>query len=194
VPSASLAADMVYALQLTLGVVFLAAAAPKLRHPHAFAGTVAGYGIAPGRLVPALARALIALEAFLAFAFVTGWLMDVAVPLAALALAGFVVAVGLNLRRGREVPCGCFGDPDEQISVRSLIRLGLLLGALCAMVVVSAAAGTQPVTLEAVLADGGAGLEYLLEVAGLAGFLLLAGLWALSAPELASVLRRGTAA
>jgi hypothetical protein len=50
------------------------------------------------------------------------------------------------------------------------------------------------VTLEAVLADGGAGLEYLLEVAGLAGFLLLAGLWALSAPELASVLRRGTAA
>jgi Methylamine utilisation protein MauE len=184
------AADLAYALQLSLGVVFLAAAAPKLRHPGAFAVTVAAYRILPRRLVPAIALVLIAIEAFLAFAFLTGRLMAVAVPLAAMALAGFFGAVTLNLRRGREVPCGCFGDPQEQISSRSLVRLGVLMAALGALVATSSAAGTEAVTLVSVLDDGAEGLEYLIAVGGVAGFLVLAGMWALSLPELVSVLRR----
>lgn len=188
--STNIGAHVAYALQLSLGIVFLVAAAPKLRRPSAFAATVAGYRIAPSQLVPALALGLIAIESFLAFAFLSGWMMDVAVPVAALVLVGFFVAVAVNLRSGRELPCGCFGDPREQISRRSLIRLAALLTALCALVVASGSAGTQSLTLKSVLADGGAGLEYLIEVAGIASFLVLMGMWMLSLPELASVLRR----
>jgi hypothetical protein len=186
----NIGAHVAYALQLSLGIVFLVAAAPKLRRPSAFAATVAGYRIAPSRLVPALALGLIAIESFLAFAFLSGWLLDVGVPLAALAVIGFFVVIALNLRRGREVPCGCFGDPQERISRRSLIRLAALFAALCALVLVSSSARTQAVTLESVLADGAPGLQYLIEVAGVASFLILIGMWMLSLPELASVLRR----
>lgn len=191
--STDIADHLVYAIQLGLGIVFLAAAVPKLRHPAAFAATVAGYRLAPRRLAPAIAVVLIVIEAFLAFAFLTGWAMTVALPLAAVALSSFAAAVAVNLRRGRRVPCGCFGDPKERISGRSLARLGALLGALVVLVALAGVTEAQTLTLTSVLDEGTDGLEYLIAIGGVAGFLVLAGMWLLSLPELASVLRETAA-
>jgi hypothetical protein len=188
--STDIAVHVVYALQLSLGIIFAAAAAPKLRSPTAFAAIVAGYGIAPRRLAPAIAAGVTAIETFLAFAFLSGALMAVAVPLAAVTLAAFTGAVAVNLRRDRRVPCGCFGDAAERISLRSLGRLAALLGALAILIVVSSVTGAATVTLESVVAAGAAGLEYLVAICGVSGFLIVVGMWLLNLPELTSVLRR----
>jgi methylamine utilization protein MauE len=102
--------------------------------------------------------------------------------LAGATLLAMVVAVTVNLRRYRAIPCGCFGVRSVPISSATLVRLGLLL---LAVVVVSActAAGTPPL----VLADTGA--NDLISLSGLAGFLVIAASWSQHVPQLRSLIR-----
>jgi len=167
------------ALQLSLGLVFLLAVVPKLWAPDAFSRTVAEYRIGPPAMAPALARGVIALEVFLAFALLTGVLVAVAVPLALLVLAGFAIAVGLNLHRRRTISCGCFGAKSETISGRSLARLGLLLATVVALLALDAVVAPPPLLL-----GDAPGVGYLLQVAGMSLALLLVGMWLLHLPEL----------
>jgi hypothetical protein len=174
-----------YALQLGLGVVFTAAALPKLRHPAAFARTVAGYRVLPRPSTTVFVLAAIASESFLAVAFPTGWAIPVALPLAAALLAIFAVAVAINLRRGRRIACGCFGGESESLSGRSLARLATLLGGVVLLV----AFGRSPLTARELWSEGASALGYLVQVGGVSAFLLLAAAWLLSLRELAFVLR-----
>lgn len=177
---------LAYALQLALGAVFAAAVLPKLRDPRAFAETVAAYELVPRRAAGLVAGAVIGVETFLVVAFLTGWAMWLALPLAALTLLAFVVAVGLNLRRGRQVACGCFGNRAELISGRSLARLALLLAG-CAALVLTLAAGASPETVGDLADEGASALWYVLDVAGIAAAAVVLCAWALSAPELAAI-------
>lgn len=190
-PTGNVAAHVTYALQLSLGIVFLVAAAPKVRRPSAFAATVAAYGIVPARVVRGIALTLITVESFLALAFLSGWYVTIAFPLAAIALSSFFLAAALNLHRGRTVPCGCFGDGGEVISARSLVRLATLMG-LLALLLVLRSAGLGGATVASLVASGGAGFAYVGEVGALAIFILLIGQWILTLPELASVARSGS--
>jgi hypothetical protein len=159
---------------------------PKVRRPAQFAGTVAGYGILPRRLVPAATLGLIAVESFLAVAFLSGWMTAIALPLAIVMVVVFAAGVTVNLRRGRRIACGCFGSDGEPISARSLARLSVMLAA----VAVLAAMPASTVTV-ATLADRGAsGAAYLVQVGGTTCFLLLAATWALNLPEVVSTLKR----
>lgn len=130
------------AIQFSLGTVFLLSAMPKLRHPRVFTRSVAVYQVLPRRAVLLFAIAAALLEAFLALALLSGWWTGAAVPLAAALLLGFLGAVGANLRRGRRVPCGCFGERSEPISARTLARLLLLLVAVAFVVAVRIATGS----------------------------------------------------
>jgi Methylamine utilisation protein MauE len=183
-----LADQLTYALQLSLGVVFGLAAIPKLRDRATFTRTVARYRLLPRRLTRPFAAAVIATESFLAVAFLTGWLLPVALPAAATVLTLFAVAVALTMRRGRRIPCGCFGGESESISGRSLARLGTLL----AGVVVVAAVQPTGVTVTALVREGAPALRYLVGVGGVAAFLFLAATWLLSLRELASLWRGGS--
>jgi Methylamine utilisation protein MauE len=180
--------QLAYAVQLSLGVVFLLAALPKLHDRKTFARIVARYRLLPRWLTRPFALAVIANESFLATAFLTGWLLPIALPLAAAVLVLFAAAVALSLRRGRRIPCGCFGGGDESVSARSLARLGTLL----AGVVVVAAVRPAGVTVAALVREGAPALRYLVGVGGVAAFLFLATLWLLSLPELASLWRGGS--
>ncbi len=111
----------------SLGLVFLVAAAGKTRHPLALARSVDAYRILPRHTVVWAAFLLLGTEYFLATAFLTGWLLQGAIPIAASTLIAFACAVAINLRRNRRIPCGCFGDPEERISERALVRLTFLL-------------------------------------------------------------------
>jgi hypothetical protein len=183
----SIPSHLAFAVQLSLGIVFLLSAIPKLRHPLAFARDVAAYDILPAKLSYPLAFALIPLEALMAFAFLTGWLMDVALPLAAFVLVTFLIAVGINLRRGRTIPCGCFGDTSEVISARTAVRLLLLLFAIALLVVIrgTGVAAVTGIGLAFVQASTDMSvILYLLQSIFFAVFLVLLTTWILNLPEL----------
>lgn len=173
---------LAYALQLAVGCVFVLSVLPKLRRPAAFVRTVEGYELLPRLLAPAAAGAVIAVEAALAFCLITGWLLAIALPVAAVTLIGFGVAAAINLRRGRDVVCGCFGSPTERVSGRSVARVLLLLGAV-------AIAGIFGGVSVGELAGEDDALAYVVNMAGVAASLLLASMWLLTLPELRTVLR-----
>jgi hypothetical protein len=175
------------AAQLSLGIVFLLSVIPKLRQPRAFAQSVAAYDILPTRLSHLFAFVLIPLEAFLAIAFLTGWSVNLAMPLAAVVLVTFLAAVGINLRRGRTIACGCFGDARELISPRTGVRLLLLLFVIGFLAVISIIGVTSVpgsrLAFELASVDVPV-LMYVLQTLFFAVFLVLLTAWILNLPEL----------
>lgn len=180
---------LAFAAQLALGIVFLLSALPKLRRPRAFVRSVAAYEILPPGVAQVFALALIPTEVALALAFLTGSLVGVALPLAAAVLLAFLVAVGINLRRGRRVTCGCFGEASEEISPRTTARLLLLLTVVLLLAAFRGARGASWPGPESPPADVST-LAYLLQVAALAAFLILLAAWLLRLPEMVAIARQ----
>jgi Methylamine utilisation protein MauE len=182
--------DLSYAVQLAAGAVFVTSLVPKLRHPRRFAAIVADYELLPRRAAAALAWPVIALEGFLAVSFLTGWAMTVALVVGAGLVAAFVGATWINLMRGREIECGCFGATDERISQRSLVRQGLLLAALAALAAMVATAHASAVTPGWLDGRGGEVGGYLLSIAGASAALLALSAWVLDAQKLRELTAR----
>jgi Methylamine utilisation protein MauE len=172
-----------FASQLSLGIVFLLSVWPKLRQPFGFMQSVIEYKILPAKVAQVFGLLLIPLEAFLVFAFLTGFLTDIALSLATLLLSAFLVAVGINLRRGRKIACACFGNASEQISLRTLVRLLLLLTITILLLAFRSMGVTQVPTLGMMIVDASAFI-YLLLTTLLAVFLIQLAAWILSLPEL----------
>src|SRR5207247_3258530 len=100
--------------------------AGQLRDQTAYVTGGAHYSVHPTWVAYFLGSLIIPLEAWLAVAHLTGWMAPVAVPLGLVMLVLFAVAVFVNLRHGRVLPCYCFGRGGEMISGRTLARLFLL--------------------------------------------------------------------
>lgn len=116
-------------IQLAIGFVLLLSSGGKWRDPMGFARGVADYDVLPDRLAVIFGLLLVPLETAVAVSHFTGWWISAAVPLGIAMFGSFAVAVAINLRRGRSLPCYCFGDSTgETISRQSLARLLLLLG------------------------------------------------------------------
>lgn len=112
--------------RLILAGVFLAAAAPKLLDPAAFATAIANYQAFPDGTVNLIAAVVPALELVGALALLTPWRRGGALLLAAL-LLGFTVLLAVSLARGLDLSCGCFGTNSEPVSPLHLLRnVGLL--------------------------------------------------------------------
>jgi hypothetical protein len=109
-------------------------------------------------------------------------------PLAVVTLSVFAGAVGINLRRRRAIPCGCFGSGGETISGRSLGRLAMLLLAAALLTVAASVVSVAPLSLVSLLSGNGPPVDHLIETAALSLGLLLAGMWTLHLPELWSVI------
>lgn len=121
--------EYVSVVRLTIGAVFLWAAAGKLVHPVRFAEGLAAYVTLPSAALNALAAVLISLELALGVSHATGWLLAGGIPLALATLILFAVLVQRRLSQGEAGPCLCFGttDDSERISQRTIARLGLLI-------------------------------------------------------------------
>lgn len=183
--------DLRLAAQFALGLVFLMSALPKARDPRRFARHVIDYKVIPDPLAVAAAWALIPAEIFLAFAFLTGWMIRLALPLATLCIIGFLIAVATNLRRDRTIPCGCFGNNEERIGLPTVARLLLLLGAVATVAAIEEPTG-KVLTYPDVFTAPETLITRLLPTSFLAGFLLLLGAWLLELPKLIQ-LERGFA-
>ena len=114
--------------RLALALLFVGAVQHKLADLLRFEGIVRDYRLAPARGAYAIARSLVALEIGLVVGLVAPWTASEASLFAAILLAGYAVAIGVNLTRGRnEIECGC-GGPGERLHLRLVARNVLLIG------------------------------------------------------------------
>ena len=125
-------------LSIVLAIVFLLAAVPKLRHPKGFVLAVLEYRVLPTGLSWLYARLLPPLECLLALLLLTGTAVRAAAIIIAVLLLSFIVAVSINMVRGRDLDCHCFGKSVKRpIGWRLLLQDGALLGAAIALAVMT---------------------------------------------------------
>lgn len=123
-------------VQFVLAAFFVVAGAAKVADPPGFAHEIHNYGIVPGAAVNAMALVLPWLEVVTGLALFLGIAKRSAARVLGILLAVFIVALGINLARGKPVDCGCFGLSKVQktdaerlndMKVVILRDLGLLL-------------------------------------------------------------------
>ncbi|MDQ3936002.1 MAG: hypothetical protein M3340_15380 [Actinomycetota bacterium] len=164
-----------------LAGVFAWSGIAKARAPELAAMAMTDFGVLrrpSARAGVALAAGEILLAILLAVAAVTLGSVALAVFAAATALLlSFVVLIASNVARGRRTPCACFGNADETVSGRSLLRTGAL-AALASVLLLGGPPhdvdqGLYVLASEAVLAASALGtavtLGLLLRLARLAG-------------------------
>src|SRR5436305_10915201 len=121
-------------LSTVLGIIFLVSSLPKLHHPKGFILAVLEYRILPARLSWFYARLLPPLEFLLALLLLTGTAVRSAAVVMSMLLLSFIAAVGINLTRGRDLDCHCFGKATRRpIGWKLLLQDGALLGAAIAI-------------------------------------------------------------
>lgn len=149
-PSIALAGRLLGAM------VFAAAVAGKIRHRHELAGVVANYRLLPEPLAASAAWMIVGLECLVVLSLVSGVLPVAGAALAIALLAGFALAMGINLARGRrEIDCGCFQSGLRQRLSKALVARNILLAALLTPLLVA----QTPVITALQWVDGlGAGL------------------------------------
>lgn len=87
-------------------------------------GSILGYGILPRRIAKITSMTLPATEISLGVALVAGVYAPIPALCAFVLIMVFTGVVGLNLIKGREVDCGCFGrsnQPGERSSISAAI-------------------------------------------------------------------------
>lgn len=183
------AQSLAYALQLCIGAVFLTSVVPKLRDWRRFRQTLRSYEILPRALSGPAAAIVVLGEMALVLVLFSGRAITAGLVVGGALIACFAAATAINLWRGRDIDCGCFGAANEKISGRTLARLGILgigLMALAGLIASGAAAAVTP----AWWTEDGASLSYTLEVLGVGVGLTLFVAWALELPALLKALRR----
>lgn len=120
-----------------VGFVFLTAAIPKLFAQRQFAQAVSNYKLLPERLVSPVAAWLPRLELACGVALLLGILVRPVATIAAALLVTFTVGVAVNLRRGRDIECGCSGSVAPRRIGWGLVLGDLVLAALAVAVVVA---------------------------------------------------------
>ncbi len=93
-----------------LGALFIYAGGRKFMDPEVFAVLIDAFGVVPENLLWAVARMLPALEIIAGF----GLLFDIRGSLAVIAglLVLFIAILGVGLKMGLSIDCGCFGPQD----------------------------------------------------------------------------------
>ncbi len=112
-----------------LAAIFLFSAFGKLRDRRAFVSIVLDYHILPKRWARRFAAVLPWLEMAVGLMLLLGLSTRIAAALSGLLLLTFIVAMGVNLLRGRkDLNCGCSGARQHQkISGRLILRNAILL-------------------------------------------------------------------
>jgi putative oxidoreductase len=122
-------------LRIVLGGLFVWASGHKILHPQLFAEEVANYGILPPVLVNLCALILPWVELIAGSFLILGLFTRSSALTLCLLLLVFLIAISLNLFRGIQIECGCFG-PGEELGWPTLVR-DLLMLALGAQVLFS---------------------------------------------------------
>jgi|SRR5688572_4155374 len=114
-------------LRIGLGLVFIAASAPKILDPAGFSRNVFHYQILPGNMVNAVAILLPWIELFVGLFLVFGIWLRGAAFIAIVSLVVFLGAMGSALARGLNIDCGCFKTSGSPLGPDRLIGDAVLL-------------------------------------------------------------------
>lgn len=101
-------------VQFVLAAFFAVAGFFKISDPPGFAHEIHNYALLPGAAVNALALVLPWLEVVAGIALFLGIARRSAARVLGILLLVFIVALSINLVRGRPVDCGCFGTAKVQ--------------------------------------------------------------------------------
>ena len=96
-------------LQFVLAAFFVVAGIAKVADPPGFAHEIHNFQLVPGVAVNAMALVLPWLEIVVGSALFFGIATRSAARILAVLILVFIVALSINLARGRPVDCGCFG-------------------------------------------------------------------------------------
>jgi len=156
--------------RVVLGLSLLESGAAKLKDIDGFVFGVRQYRILPRRVTRPAALALACAEPVLGLWILAGPAVQLAAGLAAVLLLTFGVAVGVNLKRGRAIPCFCHGaGSDDLIGPMTLVREAVLVAV--AWIIASHA----PVSWGEVAAAEESPLSVLVPVVLLALLVIMAG-------------------
>ncbi len=159
-------------LRALLGTVLLAAGALKLvESQDSRERAIGAYGLLPQSTVSAVAFLLPIVEIVIGSLLFGGVFVMLTASMAAALFSVFAVATGLNLVRGRELPCACFGAGADSTASWRHVALDVVL--LLSAVVLALVAGgwvDAPAGVSGSLSD----LETLSVFMSGAGFVLLA--------------------
>ncbi len=108
-------------LRVILGVLFVMASWDKILHPARFAEDVANYGILPSLLVNLFSLILPWAEMIAGLFLILGFLSRSSSLVLLLLLVSFIVGISINIVRGSQIDCGCFGS-GEELGVITLLR------------------------------------------------------------------------
>ncbi|HUO84996.1 MAG TPA: MauE/DoxX family redox-associated membrane protein [Thermoanaerobaculia bacterium] len=146
-------------VQIALGVIFVAAALPKIVDPPSFAQMIYNYRILPGAFINLTALLLPWIELMAGLALILGiWRRTAAVIIGAMLLV-FIVAIAFNLVRGNAIDCGCFnvadaGKSDEQRLVDMMWTIVRDVAMLAMVAQIWLGTRAMPPTREEVLPGG----------------------------------------
>ncbi|MEX0878402.1 MAG: MauE/DoxX family redox-associated membrane protein [Thermoanaerobaculia bacterium] len=101
-------------VQFVLTALFVVAGFSKIADPPGFAHEIHNYRIFPAAAVNLVALVLPWLEVVTGVALFFGIFRRTAAQIFGVLLLVFIVAIGVNLARGRPVDCGCFGTAKVQ--------------------------------------------------------------------------------
>lgn len=108
--------------RLALAILFFYAGIEKIIAPQEFAVAIYNYQLLPDQVINLLALYLPWLEVFLATGLIAGIYVRGASLISALLFLTFAVALTINLVRGLDISCGCFGAASGNINWLYLVR------------------------------------------------------------------------
>jgi len=108
--------------RLTLAIIFLYAGMGKIINPDSFAVAIYNYRLLPDYAINFVAVFLPWLEIIIALCLICGINIKGASSLSSLLFLIFAVALTINLVRGLDISCGCFGSSSGNINWFYLIR------------------------------------------------------------------------
>ncbi|MGH2391534.1 MAG: MauE/DoxX family redox-associated membrane protein [Chloroflexota bacterium] len=123
-------------LSAILGLTFASSAVPKLRRPKAFQLAVLAYHVLPSPLADWYAKLVPPLELLCAILLLTGTAVRLAAMVMAVLLLSFIIAVAINMVRGRTLDCHCFGKAARRPIGWPLLFQDCLLLVIAILVVI----------------------------------------------------------
>ena len=108
--------------RLTLAIIFFYAGIEKIIDPGDFAVAIYNYQLLPDCAINLSAIFLPWLEVLIAASLITGIFIRGAALISALLFLTFATALTINLVRGLDISCGCFGASSGNISWLYLAR------------------------------------------------------------------------
>ena len=113
-------------LRVVLGALFVWASWEKILYPARLAEDVANYAILPPLLTHLFALFLPWLEMMAGLFLILGLLTRSSSLILSGTLVSFIIAISINMARGIQIDCGCFGS-GEELGWGTLLRDVLML-------------------------------------------------------------------